>query len=124
MRKGQPVRAVRQDSMCRVRMLARAPGSGAARYRDEQKSAVGQPVPAEGKEGNDSVGWRADRGFVGCDMRSCLLRLTRFSLVQKNVRHRAEDPGALDVEDGVPPPRAAPPLLRRVVLSCALNALP
>jgi hypothetical protein len=23
----------------------------------------------------------------------------------------------LDVEDGVPPPRAAPPLLRRVVLS-------
>merc|ERR1712216_544912 len=35
----------------------------------------------------------------------------------QNVRHRAEDPGALDVEDGVPPPRAAPPLLRRVVLS-------
>jgi hypothetical protein len=28
-----------------------------------------------------------------------------------------EDPGALDVEDGVPPPRAAPPLLRRVVLN-------
>ena len=37
--------------------------------------------------------------------------------VQRNVRRRAEDPGALDVEDGVPPPRAAPPLLRRVVLS-------
>ena len=38
-------------------------------------------------------------------------------IVQRNVRHRAEDPGALDVEDGVPPPRAAPPLLRRVVLN-------
>ena len=35
---------------------------------------------------------------------------------KQDVRHRAEDPGALDVEDGVPPPRAAPPLLWRVVL--------
>ena len=35
----------------------------------------------------------------------------------ENVLYRPEDPGALDVEDGVPPPRAAPALLRRVVLS-------
>ena len=39
----------------------------------------------------------------------------------RNVRRRAEDPGALDVEDGVPPPRAAPPLLRRVVLNRSLD---
>ena len=38
--------------------------------------------------------------------------------MRRNVRQRAEDPGAVDVEDGVPPPRAAPPLLRRVVLNC------
>ena len=44
-------------------------------------------------------------------------------IVQRNVRHRAEDPGALDVEDGVPPPRAAPPLLRRVVLNHCLEYL-
>ena len=31
-------------------------------------------------------------------------------------RHSADHP-ALDVEDGVPPPRAAPAVLRRVVLS-------
>merc|ERR1712216_879456 len=42
-----------------------------------------------------------------------------MGIKQKNVRHRAEDHRALDVEDGVPPPRAAPALLRRVVLSCA-----
>jgi len=35
----------------------------------------------------------------------------------ENVLYRPEDPGALDVEDGVPPPRAAPALLRRVVLN-------
>ena len=42
--------------------------------------------------------------------------------VLQNVRHRFADPDhpALDVEDGVPPPRAAPPLLRRVVLSIGL----
>jgi len=39
----------------------------------------------------------------------------------QDVRRRAKDPGALDVEDGVPPPRAAPSLLRRVVLSPALS---
>ena len=50
--------------------------------------------------------------------------LTIFPSALADVRQRAEDPGALDVEDGVPPPRAAPPLLRRVVLSCALYALP
>ena len=44
--------------------------------------------------------------------------LPRLHLVpSRNVLDRPEDPGALDVEDGVPPPRAAPPLLRRVVLS-------
>jgi hypothetical protein len=31
---------------------------------------------------------------------------------ERNVRRHPEDPGVLDVEDGVPPPRAAPPLLR------------
>ena len=37
----------------------------------------------------------------------------------QNVRCQpAEDHQALDVAHGVPPPRAAPPLLRRVVLSC------
>ena len=41
---------------------------------------------------------------------------------KQDVHHRAEDPGALDVEDGVPPPRAAPPLLRRVVLRFLLSA--
>ena len=46
-----------------------------------------------------------------------ILTLCNVVNVQRNVRRRAEDPGALDVEDGVPPPRAAPPLLRRVVLS-------
>ena len=40
-------------------------------------------------------------------------------LLSRNVLYRPEDPGALDVEDGVPPPRAAPALLRRVVLSSA-----
>ena len=59
--------------------------------------------------------WRWTRVAVdrtGADPdRACVV------IVQRNVRHRAEDPGALDVEDGVPPPRAAPPLLRRVVLN-------
>ena len=48
----------------------------------------------------------------------CSLSLTGCLFwMRRNVRQRAEDPGAVDVEDGVPPPRAAPPLLRRVVLS-------
>ena len=51
-----------------------------------------------------------------------LRRLTLVIAVCRNVLYRPEDPGALDVEDGVPPPRAAPPLLRRVVLSCLLLA--
>ena len=37
--------------------------------------------------------------------------------LSRNVLDLPEDPGAVDVEDGVPPPRAAPPLLRRVVLN-------
>ncbi len=49
----------------------------------------------------------------------CSLSLTGCLFwMRRNVRQRAEDPGAVDVEDGVPPPRAAPPLLRRVVLNC------
>ena len=39
------------------------------------------------------------------------------AIAHSYVRRRAEDPGTLDVEDGVPPPRAAPALLRRVVLN-------
>ena len=44
--------------------------------------------------------------------------LTAVFLPQ-NVRYRCQGPDyrAVDVEDGVPPPRAAPALLRRVVLS-------
>ena len=50
--------------------------------------------------------------------------LTLILCSSDNVRHRTEDHRALDVEDGVPPPRAAPPLLRRVVLShCADDSL-
>jgi len=46
----------------------------------------------------------------------CILsKLT--GLVYTDVCHRIEDPGTLDVENGVP--RAAPALLRRVVLSQA-----
>jgi hypothetical protein len=41
----------------------------------------------------------------------------RCVAVSRNVLDLPEDPGAVDVEDGVPPPRAAPPLLRRVVLN-------
>jgi hypothetical protein len=41
-----------------------------------------------------------------------------FALLCRNVRCQpAEDHQALDVAHGVPPPRAAPPVLRRVVLS-------
>ena len=48
----------------------------------------------------------------------CILpKLT--GLVYTDVCHRAEDPGTLDVENGVSPPRAAPALLRRVVLNQA-----
>ena len=47
---------------------------------------------------------------------ACQARLTP-AIAHSYVRLRAEDPGTLDVEDGVPPPRAAPALLRRVVLN-------
>ena len=41
-----------------------------------------------------------------------------FDISRRNVRRQqAADHQALDVAHGVPPPRAAPPLLRRVVLS-------
>jgi len=46
------------------------------------------------------------------------LTWTHFVLLCRNVRCQpAEDHQALDVAHGVPPPRAAPPVLRRVVLS-------
>jgi hypothetical protein len=43
-----------------------------------------------------------------------------FDISHRNVRRQqAADHQALDVAHGVPPPRAAPPLLRRVVLNCS-----
>ena len=43
-----------------------------------------------------------------------------FDISRRNVRRQqAADHQALDVAHGVPPPRAAPPLLRRVVLNCS-----
>ncbi len=45
-----------------------------------------------------------------------MTKFFRFADVPDRCRYSADHP-ALDVEDGVPPPRAAPALLRRVVLS-------
>ena len=57
-------------------------------------------------------------GVAGaCPGSSGVLGFLTIVALCADVRYRPEDPGALDVEDGVPPPRAAPPLLRRVVLS-------
>ena len=97
------------------------------------------PLPRLRRRGTaalESVRDRADAGGGGSRLRApgrCLGFLMYFEQMcnmsawltfpppppPRNVLDCRPDPDhpALDVEDGVPPPRAAPPLLRRVVLS-------
>ena len=60
---------------------------------------------------------RQHAGCVPCACRCGVL--TGLLRLRRNVRcQQADYHQALDVAHGVPPPRAAPPVLRRVVLNC------